>query len=138
MTPSSMVTCRMLWLILLPFRAFLALRRSQNDLALENLVLRHQLQVLIRTNPRPRLRQVDRIFWAWLRHLWPAGWRDHLLLVRPETVIGWLRRGWRLYWKWRSRSRRGRLRLRPEVRELIATMSRDNALWGTSGSAESS
>jgi hypothetical protein len=73
----------MLWLILLPFRAFLALRRSQNDLALENLVLRHQLQVLIRTNPRPRLRQVDRIFWVWLRHLWPAGWRDHLLLVRP-------------------------------------------------------
>src|ERR1035437_11182953 len=83
MTPSSMVTCQMLGLILLPFRAFLALRRSQNALALENLVLRHQLQVLIRPNPRPRLRQVDRIFWVWLRHLWPAGWRDHLLLVRP-------------------------------------------------------
>ena len=130
MTPSPMVTCPMLWL-LLPLRTILALRRSHHDLALENLVLRHQLQVLIRTNPRPRLRQADRLFWVWLHNLWPGGWRDHLLLVRPETVIGWQRRGWRLYWSWRSRSRRGRLRLRPEVRELIATMSRDNALWGT-------
>ena len=126
-----MVTCRMLWLLLLPFRAILALLRSHQDLALENLVLRHQLQVVLRNNPRPRLRNSDRIFWVWLHHLWPGGWRDHLLLVRPETVIGWHRRGWRLYWTWRSRSRRGRLRIRPEVRELIATMSRDNRLWGT-------
>src|ERR1035437_436683 len=94
----------MLWLLFLPLRALLALRRSHRDLALENLALRHQLQVVLRTNPRPRLRNSDRVFWVWLRHLWPAGWRDHLLLVRPETVIGWHRRGWGAFWTWRARS----------------------------------
>src|SRR5450756_1801563 len=121
----------MLWLLLVPFRALLALRRSHRDLALENLALRHQLHVALRTHPRPRLRHSDRIFWVWLRRLWPAGWREHLTMVRPETVIGWHRKGWRLYWTWRSRSHRGRRRLRPEERELIMTMSRDNRLWGT-------
>ena len=121
----------MLWLLLIPLRALLALRRSHRDLVLENLALRHQLQVALRTNPRPRLRRSDRIFWVWLRRLWPIGWRQHVAVVRPETVIGWHRKGWRLYWTWRSRSRRGRLRLRPEIRELTATMSRDNRLWGT-------
>jgi putative transposase len=120
-----------LWLFLLPLRALPAFRRSHRDLALENLALRHQLHVALRTNPRPRIRRGDRIFWVWLRRLWPGGWRQHVSVVRPETVIGWHRKGWRLYWTWRSRSRRGRLRLPPEVRELIATMSRDNRLWGT-------
>lgn len=60
-----------------------------------------------------------------------GGWKSQLKIVQPETVIGWHRKGWRLYWSWRSRSRLGRPRLNPEVRELIARMSRDNRLWGT-------
>jgi hypothetical protein len=86
----------MLWLLLIPLRALLALRRSHRDLALENLALRHQLRVALRTNPRPRLRRADRIFWVWLRRLWPGGWSQHVSVVRPETVIGWHRKGWRL------------------------------------------
>ncbi len=66
-----------------------------------------------------------------VRRLWPEGWKSQLKIVQPETVIGWHRKGWRLYWSWRSRSRLGRPRLSPEVRELIARMSRDNPLWGT-------
>jgi hypothetical protein len=50
--------------------------------------------------------------------------------VQPETVIRWHRRGWSLFWWWRSRCPLGRPRLSPEVRELIATLSRDNPLWG--------
>ncbi len=73
-----------------------------------------------------------------MRRLWPEGWTRQLRIVQPETVIGWHRRGWRLYWTWRSRSRLGRPRLSPEVRELIARMSRDNPLWGLSASAENS
>ena len=46
-------------------------------------------------------------------------------------MIRWHRRGWRLYWSWKSRTRLGRPRLSPEVRDLIGTMSRDNRLWGT-------
>jgi len=53
------------------------------------------------------------------------------MIVKPETVIRWHRKGFRLYWGWKSRRRLGRPRLTAEVRELIGTMSRDNRLWGT-------
>ena len=105
--------------------------RSRRDLLLENAVLRHQLQVALRTNPRPRLRPIDRILWAWLSRLWPGGWQEHLSIVQPATVISWHRKGWRLYWTWKSRILLGRPRLSAEVRALIAEMSRDNPLWDT-------
>lgn len=108
-----------------------ALFRSRRDLLLENAVLRHQLQVALRTNPRPRLRPIDRILWVWLSRLWPRGWRQRLSIVQPATFIGWHRKGWRLYWTWKSGIRLGRQRLSAEVRQLIAEMSRDNPLWGT-------
>jgi transposase InsO family protein len=104
---------------------------SRRDLVLENLALRHQLEVLYRTKPKPRLRHADRVLWVWLRRIWPHGWERHLRIVQPETVIGWHRKGWRLYWSWRSRTRLGRPNLSPEVRELIARMSRENRLWGS-------
>src|SRR5215831_6165237 len=56
--------------------------------------------------------------------------RRHLVLVRPGTVVGWHRRGWRLCWWWRSRCPPGRPRPSPEGRALIATASRDNPLRG--------
>src|ERR1700736_6465690 len=118
-------------LLRLALQTFVAAVRSRRDLALENLVLRHQLQVALRTNPHPRLRVPDRVLWVWLRHLWPEGWRRHLRVVQPETVLRWHRKGWRLYWTWKSRSRLGRPRLNSEVRNLIAAMSRDNPLWGS-------
>jgi transposase InsO family protein len=58
-------------------------------------------------------------------------WRRYLVLVRPETVLRWHRRGWRLFWRWKSRLRLGRPRLRAEWRELIAAMARDNPRWGS-------
>jgi transposase InsO family protein len=57
-------------------------------------------------------------------------WRRHLVLVAPETVVRWHRQGWRLYWRWRSRAPMGRPRVSAEVRDLIATMARDNPSWG--------
>jgi hypothetical protein len=94
--------------------------RCDTQLLLENLALRHQLQVVLRSNPKPRLRNRDRILWLWIRRFFPGSWKRHLVVVRPETVISWHRRGWRLYWTWRSRSRFGRPRLSLEVRALIA------------------
>jgi transposase InsO family protein len=120
----------MLQLLLLLFRTLLAGVRSRRDLALENLVLRHQLQVALRTNASPRLRDPDRILWVWLRRLWPAGWRAHLLVVQPATVLRWHRQGWRLYWSWKSRTNTGRPRLGTEVKELIAQISQANPRWG--------
>ena len=120
----------MFTLLALIIRGVLAASRSRREIALENLVLRHQLQVALRTNPSPRLRSKDRIFWVWLSRLW-LGWRQHLVIVRPESVLRWHRQGWRLYWTWRSKARIGRPRLSTEVRDLIATMTRENRLWGT-------
>lgn len=120
----------MLELLFLFVRGFHFGFRSRCDLVLENLVLRHQLGVALRTNPTPRLRRRDRVLWVWIDRLWPAS-RQHLLIVRPETVLRWHRKGWRLYWTWRSRGRIGRPRLPAEVKDLIARISRENRLWGT-------
>ena len=67
------------------------------------------------------------------RPSWPgcAGWRQHLSFVTPDTVVRWHRQSWRLFWRWKSRSRGGRPHLSLEIRDLIVTMSRENRLWGT-------
>ncbi len=121
----------MLVVLLLVARSFLAGLGSRRELMLENLALRHQLQVALRTNPDPRLRPRDRALWVWLHGIWPDGWRRHLRLVHPETVIRWHRTGWRVYWTWKSRARLGRPHLTAEVRKLIARMSKENPLWGS-------
>ena len=56
------------------------------DLVAENLALRQQLNVLRRKVGRPRLRKADRVFWLWLARSW-NGWRDSLIVVKPETVV---------------------------------------------------
>jgi hypothetical protein len=108
----------------------LATARTRRALVAENVLLRQQLMVLTRPSRRRfRLRRYDRLFWV-LAHRLVDGWRRHLVLVRPETVVAWHRRGWRLLWWWRSRCPLGRPRLSAEVRELIATMARENPAWG--------
>src|SRR4051794_14955681 len=52
-------------------------------------------------------------------------------MVTPETVVRWHRQSWRRFWRWKSRSRGGRLHLGSEIRDLIMTMSREYRLWGT-------
>src|SRR5437870_5913170 len=103
--------------------------RTHRELALENLALRQQLAVWKARQPRPRLTEMDRIFWVLLSRLWTS-WRDSVHVVRPETVVGWHRHGFRCYWAWKSRHRRGRPRLGTELRDLIRRMSRANPLWG--------
>jgi hypothetical protein len=76
--------------------------RSQRSLLLENLALRQQLAVLKRKHPRPPMGAVDKIFWVFARRFWDA-WKQSLVLVNPETVVGWHRAGFRLYWSWISK-----------------------------------
>ena len=99
-------------------------------IALENLALRHQLRVLQRSGRRPRLARGDRVLWVWLCRAW-AGWRSSLVIVQPATVLAWHRRGFQLYWRWKSRPNPvGRPRLDPELRDLIRRMARENPTWG--------
>src|SRR5437870_3524388 len=54
-----------------------------------------------------------------------------LIIVQPETVIGWHRQGFRWYWTWKIRhGRLGRPQIPRETRQLIRTMSRENVIWG--------
>jgi putative transposase len=55
-----------------------------------------------------------------------------LLIVKPETVLGWQRAGWRAYWRWRScrQARGGRPTIRGELQALIGCMAAENRLWG--------
>jgi putative transposase len=99
--------------------------RTHRELALENLALRQQLAVWKARQPRPRLTEMDRIFWVLLSRLWRS-WQHSLQVVRPETVVGWHRQGFKRYWTWKSRRRSGRPMIRTEVRDLIRRMSRAN------------
>ena len=68
--------------------------RSRSDTALEVLALRQQVAVLKRKRPRPTLNSLDRLFWTTLRRFW-SRWADVLVIVKPETVVGWHRAGFR-------------------------------------------
>jgi hypothetical protein len=113
--------------------ALLAAARSslkpQRELALENLALRQQFAVLHRKSKRPKLHEADRAFWVALCGLWPD-WQSALILAKPETVIRWHRKGFKLYWSWKSRNRGGRPPIDGEIRALIGRMARKNPTWG--------
>ena len=102
--------------------------RSQREQAVVELALRQQLAVYAHAGRRPRLTSLDRAFWVLLRQLWPR-WREVLVVVQPDTVVRWHRKGFRLYWRFRSRRRPGRPRIPKEVRELIRRMALENP-WG--------
>ena len=69
-------------------------------------------------------------FWAILSGIWKI-WRSALLIVQPDTVIRWHRTGFRLFWRWKSRSGKvGRPKTDLEIRRLIRRMSRENPSWG--------
>jgi hypothetical protein len=104
---------------------------SQKDLVLENLALREQLLALHAKRPRRRLSLRHRLFWVALRRLW-SGWQEPLVLVTPRTIIAWHQTGFRLYWKWHSRTQRtgGRHPTGREIRELIHRMASENPSWG--------
>src|SRR2546428_11583471 len=78
--------------------------RTRRDLIAENLLLRHQLAVITRpARRRPRPARRDKLLWVLARQLVP-GWRRHLVLVTPDTVVRWHRLGWRLLCRWRART----------------------------------
>jgi hypothetical protein len=104
--------------------------RSRRRLEVENLFLRHQLNIAMRRAPhRLRLRTRERALLVLMTWLWPS-----LLglsrVVQPDTILRWHRAGFRVYWRWKSRGRPGRPSVARELRELIRRMSRENPLWG--------
>jgi transposase InsO family protein len=104
---------------------------NQTELALENLALRQQLAILNRKRSRPSLRRRDRLFWFCLSAIWQK-WRKSLIVVKPETVVRWHRKGFALYWKRLSnRKGVGRPGTGKDIRDLVRKMANANPTWGS-------
>ena len=104
--------------------------KSRRRLEVENLFLRHQLNIALRRRlPRLRLRGSDRALLVLMTRPWPS-----LLglarVVKPATILRWHRAGFRTYWRWKSRGRAGRPRIDRELRDLIRRVNTENPLWG--------
>jgi len=107
-----------------------SLLKSRQRLQSENLILRHQLNILRRRiRGSVRLSNPDRLVLVWLYRLCPSV-VNAVAIIRPETLVRWHRCGFKAFWRWKSRSRAGRPTIPREIRELIREMSRDNFLWG--------
>src|SRR5712664_4134459 len=104
--------------------------KTKARLEAEIIMLRHQLNVLRRRVPsNPKLVVADRLLFVWLYRLFPAV-LNAVTIIRPETIVRWHRTGFRLYWRWKSRSQGGRPNIPGEIRRLIREMSLANRLWG--------
>jgi len=119
-----MITILSALVSLLSFRV-----RCRASLELELVALRHQVSVLRRQRPgQLRLCSTDRLLWVWLYRIWPQV-LNAMVLVKPATVVQWHHKGFRLYWRCRSRHL-GRPKMSAEIRDLIRHMSLANPLWG--------
>jgi len=101
--------------------------RSQTSLTAENLFLRKQLAFYqehkVKPNPLTDAARLTLVLWSRL-----CDWKGALVIMKPDTLIGWHRRGFKLFWRWKSRP--GRPPLSRGIRELIVRMARENPTWG--------
>ena len=102
--------------------------RSHAHVAAENLFLKKQLALYLERQVKPRRADdATRIVLVALSRL--VDWRRVLLVVKPDTFIRWHRRGFALFWRWKSKPQ-GRPRLPTELQRLIAEMAAANRTWG--------
>jgi hypothetical protein len=106
---------------------FRLLFRSRTALSAEVLFLRKQLAFYEERQVQPRRlndsARVCLVLWSRL-----CNWKDALVIVKPETLIGWHRKGFQLLWKWKSQA--GRPRIPENIRKLIVQMAKENPTWG--------
>jgi hypothetical protein len=102
--------------------------RSRAQLEAENLFLRKQLALYLERQLKPRRADdATRITLVALSRF--VEWRRLLTIVKPDTLIRWHRKGFRLWWRWKSRAP-GRPPIPADLRQLIATMAAANRTWG--------
>src|ERR1700674_1812099 len=101
--------------------------QSRTALVAENLFLRKQLASYREHKVKPQamtdVARLSLVLWSRL-----FDWRSALVVVKPDTLLRWHRKGFKLFWRWKSRPVRPALPL--EIRELIARMARENPTWG--------
>jgi putative transposase len=115
--------------VFLDFLSLLALAfRSRSAVEAENLFLRKQLALFQERKTKPH-RADDSTRWLMSFVSRWFDWRNALVAVKPETLIRWHRKGFRLFWRWKS-CPTGRPRLPKDLQALIRQMARENPTWG--------
>jgi putative transposase len=103
--------------------------RSPDQLIIQNLALKQQLACFTAQRRKPKIRLWDRLTWIYLRWRVPE-WRSMLHFVKAETVVRWHQKGFRLFWKFKSRCKSGRPSIKLKIQKLIREMALDNPTWG--------
>ena len=91
------------------------------------ILVRQQLNILKRKTKNPKLVNSDRVFISIIAKFL-TNWKKSIKIVRPQTVINWHRKGFRLFWRRKSRRKLGRPGISPEFRKLIREMILANTL----------
>jgi hypothetical protein len=108
---------------------FLKSFSTKAKLQLEVLFLTKQLEIYQQTDPKLKIKRTERIFFSLLKDLL-SNWKERIFIVKPNTIIKWHRKGFRIYWKWKSKPKGGIPKLSREVINLIKQMANDNQSWG--------
>jgi putative transposase len=138
---AQLISCQLAWLerhymsltqlrhssLLLALASDIA--RSKPDLVLENALLRQQLLILQRQVKKPRFTHTECLSLLLLASRL-QNWKHLLLILKPDTLLRWHRQGFRLFWRFKTRTRLGRPRLTPDLITLIQQMGRENQTWG--------
>jgi transposase InsO family protein len=119
---------RVIFSVFIDVITYLYLRlRSSSALAAENLFLRKQLAMYVERQQKPRrATDSDRFVLAQLMRFFD--WPSALTVAKPDTLVRWHRKGFRLFWKWKSRG--GRPSIPTDLRKLIVDMATNNPTWG--------
>ncbi len=118
----------LLSLMTLLVRCTAGLFRSRRNQAIIELALRQQLATYAQKQTQPGLTPLDSAFWVALFRFW-SRWKDALVIVKPDAVIRWHRKGFRLYWRSISKRGPGRTPISEEVQALIRRLADENS-WG--------
>ena len=118
----------LLSLMTLLVRCTAGLFRSRRNQAIIELALRQQLATYAQKQTQPGLTPLDRAFWVALFRFW-SRWKDALVIVKPDAVIRWHRKGFRLYWRAISTPGPGRPPISEEVQALVRRLAGENG-WG--------
>ncbi|MBI9019114.1 MAG: integrase [Phycisphaerae bacterium] len=114
-------------IILLIFQFVKLSFQTRLVLVAENIMLRQQLNIYARKDKKPRLKNIDRIILVWLSKIFPK-WKSCLRVAKPATLIGWQKKGFKLFWRWKCR-KAGRPCIDWELIKLIRKLQKENPIW---------